>query len=148
MFKLLHNGTHFTYQQDSAQNLTSQASAVCELRTFRYTSWISKGQKNQRSNCQHLLVHRKSKGIKTKIICFIDYTKAFDCVDHNQLWNILKEMEIPDHLICLLRNLCAGKEATVRTEHGTIDWFKIGKGVYQGCIVSSCLFNFYAEYIL
>ena len=74
--------------------------------------------------------------------------KAFDCVDHNNLWKILKEMEIPDHLTCLLRNLYSGQEATVRTGHGTIDWFQIGKGVHQGCILSSCLFNSYAEYIM
>ena len=77
--------------------------------------------------------------------CFIDYAKAFDCVDHNKPWKILKE--ILDHLKCLLRNLCAGQEATVRTKHGTPDWFQIGKGV-QGCISSPCLFNFYAEYIM
>ena len=81
-------------------------------------------------------------------ICFIDYAKAFDCVDHNKLWKILKEIEIPDHLTCLLRNLYAGQEATVRTGHGTTDWFQIGKGVRQGCILSPCLFNFYAEYIM
>ena len=80
--------------------------------------------------------------------CFIDYAKAFDCVDHKKLWKILKEMRIPDHLICLLRNLYAGQEATVRTGHGTTDWFQIGKGVRQGCILSPCLFNFYAEYIM
>ena len=78
---------------------------------------------------------------------FIDYAKAFDCVDHNKLWKILKEMGIPDHLTCLLSNLYAGQEATVRTGHGTTDWFQIGKGVHQGCIVSPCLFNFYAEHI-
>ena len=80
--------------------------------------------------------------------CFIDYAKAFDCVDHNTLWKILKEMEILDHLTCLLRNLYAGQEATVRTGHETTDWFQIGKGVRQGCILSSCLFNLYAEYIM
>ena len=80
--------------------------------------------------------------------CFIDYAKAFDCVDHNKLWKILKEMGIPDHLTCLLRNLYAGQEATVRPEHGTTDWFQIGKGVRQGCILSPCLFNLYAEYIM
>ena len=79
---------------------------------------------------------------------FIDYTKAFDCVDHNKLWEILQEMGIPDHLTCLLRNLYAGQEATVRTGHGTTDWFEIGKGVHQGCILSPCLFNLYAEYIM
>ena len=78
---------------------------------------------------------------------FLKY-KAFDCVNHNKLWKILKEMGIPDHLTCLLRNLYAGQEATVRTGHGTTDWFHIGKGVRQGCILSPCLFNFYAEYIM
>ena len=79
--------------------------------------------------------------------CFIDYAKAFDCVDHNKLWETLKEMGIPDHLTCLLRNLYAGQEATVITGHGT-DWFQIGQGVRQGCRLSPCLFNFYAEYIM
>ena len=83
-----------------------------------------------------------------KNICFIDYAKAFDCVDHNKLWKILKDMGIPDHLTCLLRNLYADQEATVRTRHGTMDWFQIGKGVCQGCILSSSLFNLYAEYIM
>ena len=78
---------------------------------------------------------------KNIYFCFIDYAKAFDCVDHNKLWKILKEMGIPDHLTCLLRNLYAGQEATVRTGHGTTDWFQIGKGVCQGCILSPCLFN-------
>ena len=80
--------------------------------------------------------------------CFIDYAKACDCVDHNKLWKILREMGIPDHLMCLLRSLYAGQEATVRTGHGTTDWFQIGKGVRQGCILSPCLFNLYAEYIM
>ena len=80
--------------------------------------------------------------------CFIDYAKAFDCVAHNKLWKILKEMGIPDHLTCLLRNLYAGQESTIRTGHETTDWFEIGKGVRQGCILSPCLFNFYAEYIM
>ena len=80
--------------------------------------------------------------------CFIDYAKALDCVDHNKLWKILKEMGIPDHLTCLLRNLYTGQKATVRTGHGTTDWFQIGEGVRQGCILSPHLFNFYAEYIM
>ena len=80
--------------------------------------------------------------------CFIDNAKAFDCVDHNKLWEILKEMGIPDHLICLLRNLYGGQEAIVRTGHGTTDWFQIGKGVHQGCILSPCFFNLYSEYIM
>ena len=85
---------------------------------------------------------------KNIYFCFIDYAKAFDCVDHNKLWKILKEMGILDHLTCLLRNLCAGQESTVRTGHGTTDWSQIGKGVHQGCILSPCLFNLYAEYIM
>ena len=80
--------------------------------------------------------------------CFIDCMKAFGFVGHNKMWQILKEMGVPDHLTCLLRNLYAGQEATVRTGHGTIDWFQIGKGVRQGCILSPCLFNFYAKYIM
>ena len=85
---------------------------------------------------------------KNIYFCFIDYPKAFDYVDHNKLWKILREMGIPDHLTCLLRNLYAGQEATVRTGHRTTDWFPIGKGVHQGCILSPCLFNLYAEYIM
>ena len=85
---------------------------------------------------------------KNIYFCFIDHAKAFDCVDHNKLWKILKEMGIPDHLTCLLRNLYAGQEATVRTGHGKTDWFQIGTGVHQGCILSPCLFNLYVEYIM
>ena len=85
---------------------------------------------------------------KSIYFCFIDYAKVFDCVDHNKLWRILQEMGIPDHLTCLLRNLYAGQEATVRTGLGTTDCFQIGKGVHQGCILSPCLFNLYAEYIM
>ena len=85
---------------------------------------------------------------KNICFCFIGYAKGFDCVDHNKLWKILKEMGIPDYLTCLLRNLYAGQEAIVRTGHRTTDWFQIGKGVRQGCILSPCLFNFYAEYIM
>ena len=91
---------------------------------------------------------KKQEFQKNIYFCFIDYAKAFDCVDHNKLWKILKEMGIPDHLTCLLRNLYEGQEATLRTGHGTTDWFQIGKGVHQGCILSLCLFNLYAEYIM
>ena len=91
----------------------------------------------------------KNKTVPKNIyFCFIDYAKAFDCVDLNKLWKILKEMGMPDHPTCLLRNLYAGQEATVRTGHGTTDLFHIGKGVCQGCILSPCLFNLYAEYIM
>ena len=85
---------------------------------------------------------------KSIYFCFIDYGKSYDCVDHNKLWKIHKEMGIPDQLTCLLRKLYVGQEATVRTGHGTTDWFQIGKGVCQGCILSPCLFNLYAEYIM
>ena len=85
---------------------------------------------------------------KNIYFCFIDYAKAFDSVDHNKLWKNLQEMGIPDHLTCLLRNLYAGQEATIRTGHGTTDWYQIGKGVRQGCILSPCLFNLYAVYIM
>ena len=110
-----------------------------------------KAEEPEIKHCQHPLDHRKSKRVSEKHLllnvyfCFSDYAKAFDCVDHNKLWKILKEMGIPDHMTCLLRNLYAGQEATVKTEHGTTDWFQIGKGVCQGCILSPCLFNLYAE---
>ena len=91
---------------------------------------------------------RKQEFQKNIYYCFFDYAKAFDCVDHNKLWKIIKEMGIPDHLTCLLRNLYAGQEAMVRTGHGTTDWFQTRKGVRQGCILSPCLFNFYAAYIM
>ena len=91
---------------------------------------------------------QKRESSRKTYFCFVDYAKAFDCVDHNKLWKILKQIGIPDHLICLLRNLYAGQETTVRTGHGTADWFQIGKGVRQGCILSPCLFNIYAGYIM
>ena len=93
------------------------------------------------------ITEKARKSQKNIYFCFINYAKAFDCVDHNKLWKLLKEMGIPDHLTCLLRNLYAGQEATVRTGHGTT-WFQIGKGVCQGCIFSPCLFNLYAKYIM
>ena len=94
-------------------------------------------------------IMEKARQFKKNIyFCFIDYAKAFDCVDHQKLWKILKKMGIPDHLTCLLKNLYAGQEATVRTGHGTKDWFQIGKRVRQGCILSPCLFNLYEEYIM
>ena len=106
-----------------------------------------RGTREQMANI-HWIMEKAREFQKNIYFCFIDYTKVFDCVDHNKLWKILKEMGIPDHLICLLRNLYAGQEATVRTGHGTTDWFKTGKGVWQGCILSPCLFKFYAEYIM
>ena len=85
---------------------------------------------------------------KNIYLCFIDCARAIDCVDHNKIWKILQEMGIPEHLTCLLRNLYAGQEVTVRTRYGTTDWFQFGKGVCQGCLLSPCLFNLYAEYIM
>ena len=96
-----------------------------------------------------LWIIKKAREFQKNIyFCFTDYTKAFDCVNHNKLWKVLKEMGIPDHKTCLLKNLYAGKEATVRTVHGTTDCFQIGKGVCRGCILSPCLFNLYAEYLM
>ena len=106
-----------------------------------------RGTRDQIANIRSIM--GKAREFQKNIyFCFIDYAKAFDYVDHNKLWKILKEMGIPDHLTCHRRNLYAGQEATVRTRHGTMNWFKIGKGVHQGCILSPCLFNFYAEYIM
>ena len=110
---------------------------------------LEKKKRNQRSSCQHLLDHQKSKRVPEKHLhCFIEYTKAFYCVDHNKLWKILQEMGIPDHLTALLKSLYADQEATVRTGHGTTDWFQIRKGAHQGYILSPCFCNLYAEYIM
>ena len=106
-----------------------------------------RGTRDQVANIRWII--EKAREFQKNIyFCFIDYAKALDCVGHNKLWKILKEMGIPDHLTCLLRNLYAGQEATVRTGHGTTNWFQIGKRVCQGCIFSPCLFNLYAEYIM
>ena len=106
-----------------------------------------RGTRDQIANI-HWIIKKAREFQKNIYFCFIDYAKAFDWVDHNKLWKILKEMGIPDHLTCLLRNLHAGQEATVRTGHGTTDWFQIGKGVHQVCVLSPCLFYLYAEYIM
>ena len=105
-----------------------------------------RGTRDQIANIHSII--EKAREFQKNIYVFIDYVKAFDCVDHNKLWKILKEMGIPDHFTCLLKNLYAGQEATVRTGHGTTDRFQIGKGVHQGCLLSPCLFNFCAEYIM
>ena len=108
-----------------------------------------KGRETRDQTANICWITEKAREFQINIyFCFIDYGKAFDCVDYNKLWKILKEMGIPDHLTCLLRNLYAGQEGIVRTGHGTMDWFKTGKGVCQDCILSHCLFNFYAEYIM
>ena len=119
----------------------------CELPDVQAGFRKGRGTRDQTANI-HWIIEKAREFQKNTYFCFIDYAKAFDYVDHNKLWEILKEMGIPDHLTCLLRNLCAGQEATVKTGHGTTDWFQIGKGVCQGCIWSPCLFNFYAEYIM
>ena len=106
-----------------------------------------RGTRDQIANI-HWIIEKTREFQKNIYFRFIDYAKGFDCVDHNKLWKILKEMGIPDHLTCLLRNLYADQEATVRTGHGTTDWFQIGEGVRQGCILLLCLFNLYAEYIM
>ena len=106
-----------------------------------------RGTRDQVANI-HWIIEKAREFQKNIYFCFIDYAKAFDCLDHNKLWKILKEMRIPDHLTHLLRNLYAGQESTVSTGHGTTDLFKIGKGVHQACILSPCLFNFYTEYIM
>src|SRR5574339_402146 len=116
---------------------------------FQMFKLVLERQRNQRSIANICWIMEKAREFQKNIyFCFIDYGKVFDCVDHNKLWKTLQEMGIPDHLTCLLRNLYAGQEATVRTGHGTTDWFQIGKGVHQGWILSPCLFNLYAEYIM
>ena len=107
----------------------------------------SRGTRDQIANI-HWIIEKETEFQKNIYFCFTDYTKIFDCVDHNKMWKTLKEMRMPGHLTCLLRNLYAGQEATVRTKLWSMDWFQIGKGVHQGYILSSCLFNFYAEYIM
>ena len=106
-----------------------------------------RGTRDQIANIRWI-IEKARETRKNIYFCFIDYTQAFYFVGHNKLWKILQEMGIPDHLTCLLRNLYAGQEATVRTRHGTVDWFQIGKGVHQGCTLPPCLFNSYAEYIM
>ena len=138
MFKLSLGCTNFTCQQDNAQNPSSQDSAVNQELPDVYAGF-KKAKEPEIKLPISVGSQKKEQNSRKIYFCFIDYTKAFDCVDHNKLWKILKEMEITDHMTCLLRNLYVGQEATVRTEH----WFKIGKGVCQGCILSPCLLNFY-----
>ena len=117
----------------------------CELPDVQAGFIKDRGTRDQVANIHWII--EKSREFQ-KNMCFIDYAKAFDCVDHNKLWKNLKEMGISDHLTCLLRNLYADQEAKVRTEHGTTDWFQTGKGLCQGCMLSPCLFNIYTEYIM
>ena len=134
MFKLPYNYTYFICQQSNAQNCPSQASTVCEQKTSRCSSQVQKRQRNQISDLQHPLYHRKRENSRiTSTSASLTTLKPLT-VDHNKLCNILKEMGLPDHFTCLLRNLYAGQEAKVRTGHGIIDWFQTGKGVCQGCM--------------
>ena len=119
----------------------------CELPDVQAGFRKSRGTRDHIANI-HCIIKKAREFQKGIYFCFIDYAKAFDCVDHNKLWKILKEMGLLDHLTLLLRNLYECQEATVRTVHGTTDWFQIGKEVRQGCILSPCLFNLYAEYIM
>ena len=130
---------------------------ILQARLQQYVNWehpnvqagFIKGRGTRDRIASILWIIEKARDFqKNNYFCFIDYVKAFDYVDHNKLWKILQEMGIADHLTCLLRNLYAGQEATVRTVDGTMDWFQLGKWVHQGCILSLCLFNFYAEYIM
>ena len=118
----------------------------CELSEVQAGFRKGRGTRDQIANI-HWIIEKAREFQEYLYFCFIDYTKAFDCVDHNKLWEILKVMGIPYHLTCLLRNLYADQEATVKTGHGTTDWFQIGRGGHQSCILSPCLFNFYEEYI-
>ena len=146
MFKLLHNCTHLTCQQSNAQNSPSQA-VNCELPDVQAGFRKGRGARDQIANICWII--KKAREFQKNIyFCFTDYATVFDCVDHSKLWKIFNKMGIPDHLICLLRNLYAGQEATVRTGHGTTDWFQTGKGVRQGYILSPCLFNLCTEYIM
>ena len=141
MLKLLQNCTYLIHQQSNAQNSSSQTSTVHEPRTSDVQAGfrIGRGTTDQIANI-HWIIEKASELQKNTYFCFIDYAKAFQCVVHTKLWKILQEMGLPDHLTCLLRNLYAGQEATIRTRYGTMDCFKIGKGVLQGCILSPCVF--------
>ena len=139
MFKILQVRLQLMWIENFQMfNLYLEKAEEPEIKLTTYAG----SQKNQGNS------EKQNKTKKKNYFCFIDYRKAFDCVDHSKLWNILKETRIQDHLICLLRNLYAGQEATVRTRHGTMDWFQTGKGIQQGCILSPCLFNLFAEYIM
>ena len=149
MLKLLHNCTHLTCYQIMLKILQArlQQYVNCELPDVQAGFRKGRGARDQIANIGWII--EKTREFQKNIyFCFIDYAKAFECVDHNKLWKILQEMGIPDHLICLLRNLYVGQETTVRTGHGTTDWFQIGKGVRKGYMLSPCLFNLYVEDIM
>ena len=149
MLKLLHNWliSHARKVVHKILQARLQQYVTDELPNVQDGFRKGRGTRDQIANI-HWIMGKAKEFQKSIYFCFIDYTKAFDCVNHNKLWKVLKEMGIPNHLNCLLRNLHAGQEATFRTGHGKTDWFQIGKGVCQGCILSPCLFNLYAEYIM
>ena len=145
--------TQTTAQLHSSHTLVNQCSKTLQARRQQYgncelpdiQAGFKKGRGTRYQIANMRWIMEKAREFQKNIyVCFIDFTKTFDCVDHNKLWKILNEMWIPDHLTCLLRNLYASQKATVRTEHGTTDWFQIQKGVHQGYILSPCLFNLYA----
>ena len=150
MLKLLHNSliSHASKVMLKILQARLQQYVNCELPDVQAGFRKGRGTRDQIANSRWIM--EKAREFQKNIyFCFIDYASAFDCVDHNKLWKFLKEMGIPDHLTCLLRNLYAGQEAAVRTGHGTTKWFQIGKGVLcQGSVLSPCLFNLYAEYIM
>ena len=150
MFKLLHNCIHFTCQQGNVQNPSSwlQQYVNWELPDVQAGFRKGRGTRHQIANI-YWIIEKQENSIKASTSsASLTMLKTFDCVDHNKVWKILKELEIPDHLTCLLRNLYTGQEATVRPRHGTTNWFQIGNGVHQGCILSPCLFSFYEMYIM
>ena len=149
MFKVPHNRTHLTHYKVMLKILQAELQQYMnrEFPDVQAGFRKSRGTRNQIANI-HWIIEKEREFQNNIYFCFIDYAKAFDCVDHNKLWKILKEMGIPYQLTCLLRNLYSSQEATVRTGHETIDWFQIGKEVRQGCILSPCFFNLYAEYII
>ena len=149
IFKLLHNCTHLTCSQSMLKILQARLQQYVnrELPDFQAGFRKGSGTRDQIANICWII--EKAREFQKNIyFCFIGYTEAFDCMDHNKLWKFIQDMGIPDHLTCLLRNLYAGQEAIVRTRHGTTDWFKIGKEVCQGYILSPYLFNLYADYIM
>ena len=146
MFKLLHDCIHFTCSKSSKRGFNSTWTKNSQM--FKLD--LEKAEEQEMKLPTSLGLSKKQESSRKKKIyfCFIDYTKAIDCVDHNKLWQILKDMGIPDPLTCLLRNLHVGQGTIVRTWYGTTYWFHAGKRVRQGCILSPCLFNLYAEYIM
>ena len=149
MLKLPHNCTHLHTSKVMFKILQARLQQFMNHELPDVQAGFRKGRGTRDQIAKICWIIKKARAFQKNIyFCFIDYAKAFDCVDHNKLLKILKEMGIPYHLTWLLRNLYSGQEATVRSGHGTIDWFQIGKGVCQGCILSLCLLNLYAEYIM